>query len=436
MSARKDYRARKVVLVAVGSLGDLHPFMAIALSLRARGLDPILATAAEYRAKVEAAGIAFAPLRPSFDEIERHLAMSRAELAARIIASNEFLLAKAVLPFVREAYEDMLALSADADLLVTSGLAFCARLAAEKRGIDWIAIVLQPMMFLSAYDPPVIPKAEWLSGLLRHLGPAPTRILYRGAKRATARLFEPIAAIRAAAGLAADRRNPLIDAQFSARGTAIGLYSSLLGGVQPDYPARSTVVGFARYDSADGLGAALGPRLEAFMDPGPAPLVFTLGSFIVYSPGSFYRESLIAARRLRRRAVLLVGEAQLPAFASVEADDVYIGDYAPHSMLFARAAALIHHGGIGTLAQGLSAGRPQLIVPHFADQLDNAARAVRIGVARTLAPARYTAASATRALAELLGNDAYRVRAGLARDQVTTEDGAERAAAIIIDSLH
>jgi UDP:flavonoid glycosyltransferase YjiC (YdhE family) len=105
-------------------------------------------------------------------------------------------------------------------------------------------------------------------------------------------------------------------------------------------------------------------------------------------------------------------------------------------LLFARAAALIHHGGIGTLAQGLSAGRPQLIVPHFADQLDNAARAVRIGVARTLAPARYTVASATRELAELLGNDAYRVRAALARDQVTTEDGAERAAAIIIDSLH
>ncbi|MGO9625271.1 MAG: glycosyltransferase [Steroidobacteraceae bacterium] len=435
MSAQRDYSTRKVVLVAVGSLGDLHPFMALALSLRARGLSPILATAAEYRSKVEAAGIAFAPLRPSFDEIERHLAMSRAELAQRIIASNQFLLAKAVLPFVREAYEDMLALSADADLLVTSGLAFGARLAAEKRGIDWIAIVLQPMMFLSAYDPPVIPKAEWLSALLRRLGPGPTRILYEAAKRATARLFEPIAGIRAAEGLAPDRRNALIDAQFSPRGTAIGLYSSLLGDVQPDYPARSTVAGFARYDSADGRGAALDPRLEAFMNAGPPPLVFTLGSFIVYSPGVFYRESLIAARRLRRRAVLLVGEAQLSAFASARADDVYIGDYAPHSLLFARAAALIHHGGTGTLAQGLSAGRPQLIVPHFADQLDNAARAVRIGVARTVAPARFTAARATRALAELLGNDAYRERSALVRDRLMAEDGAGRAAAIIIDSL-
>src|SRR5208282_5628247 len=215
------------------------------------------------------------------------------------------------------------------------------------RGIDWIAIVLQPMMFLSAYDPPVIPKTEWLSALLRRLGPGPTRILYEAAKRATARLFEPIAGIRAAEGLAPDRRNALIDAQFSPRGTAIGLYSSLLGDVQPDYPARSTVAGFARYDSADGRGAALDPRLEAFMNAGPPPLVFTLGSFIVYSPGVFYRESLIAARRLRRRAVLLVGEAQLSAFASARADDVYIGDYAPHSLLFARAAALIHHGGIG-----------------------------------------------------------------------------------------
>jgi len=435
MKSPRDFANRKIVLATVGSLGDLHPFMAIALSLHAQGLQPTLAAAAEYRDKVEAAGIAFAPLRPSFAEIERNVAMSRAELAGRMIESSEFLLAEAVLPFLRDAYDDMLALTEDADLVVASSLAFGARLAAEKRGIAWIALVLQPMMFLSAHDPPVIPKVEWLTGLLRRLGPRPTRHLYAAVKLATAGFFAPVARLRADQGLPPDRRNPLFEGQFSPAGAAIGLYSSLMGGIQPDYPARSAIVGFAPYDSADGRGIALDPRLDAFLAAGDAPLVFTLGSLVVNSPGAFYRESLQAARRLRRRAVLLVGEAAMPEFAGAHAEDVHIADYAPHSLLFPRAAALIHHGGIGTLGQALRAGRPQLIVPHFADQLDNAARAVRIGVARSLAPARYTAAAAARELAQLLDIDSYRLRSAEIRDHPGTHHGADRAAAIIIDAL-
>lgn len=435
MSSPTDFANRKLVLATVGSLGDLHPFMAIAKSLRSRGLEPILAAAAEYRDKVEAAGIRFAPLRPSFAEIERRLAMSRAELADRMIDSNEFLLAKAVLPFVRDAYEDMLALTADADLVVTSSLAFGARLAAEKRAIAWIAIVLQPMMFLSAYDPPVVPKGAWLAALLRRLGPGPTRHFYDAAKFAAAPLFAPVARLRASAGLALDRRNPLFDGQFPCSGAAIGLYPDLLGAVQPDYPAHTQLVGFAPYDSTDGRSTALDPALEAFMRDGSAPLVFTLGSLVINSPGSFYRESLGAARRLGRRAVLLVGEAALAQFANERAADVHICDYAPHSLLFPGAAALIHHGGIGTFGQALRAGRPQLIVPHFADQLDNAARAARLGVARSLSPAHFSAARAARELERLLAIDAYRVRSAQLRDHPRAYDGAERAAAVIAGAL-
>jgi UDP:flavonoid glycosyltransferase YjiC (YdhE family) len=208
-----------------------------------------------------------------------------------------------------------------------------------------------------------------------------------------------------------------------------------LGGIQPDYPAGSAIVGFAPYDSADGRGVALDPSLEAFLNAGEPPLVFTLGSLVIYSPGVFFRESLAAARRLRRRAVLLVGEDALPTFADARAADLHIGAYAPHSLLFPRAAAIVHHGGIGTLGQALRAGRPQLIVPYFADQLDNAARALRIGVARSLAPARYTAAAAARELARLLGTDAYRLRSAEVRDFPGLQDGAERAAAIIVEAL-
>jgi rhamnosyltransferase subunit B len=425
---------RKVVLATVGSLGDLHPFIALGQALRRENLTVVLACASEYRGKVAAAGIAFHPLRPDFEDIQKDLGMDRAQLTRGVIERTAFLFDKLVLPYVRTAYEDMLQVTADADVVLASSLAFGARLAAEKLGVPWIAVVLQPMMFLSSYDPPVIPKAEWLSTLLRELGPTPTRYALWFLKKAINVVFRPLHSLRADLGLAPTSQNPLFDGQFADAG-AIGLYSRLLGEVRPDYPRPTSIVGFATFDSDDGLAAALHPALAAFLEAGTAPLVFSLGSLIVHSPGSFYRESLAAARILKRRAVLLVGEQALGDFAQFRSAEVFVCAYAPHSLLFPRAAAIVHHGGIGTLAQALRSGRPQLIVPYFADQLDNAARAVRLGVARTCSPPRYCAASACRELDWLLGDAGCLSQAARTGVSVAAEDGAAQAARIVLDML-
>jgi len=425
---------RKVVLATVGSLGDLHPFIALGQALRERGLDVVIACAAEYQSKVQAAGIAFHPLRPSFDEMQRDLGMDRAQLTRGAVKQSRFLFRKLVLPYVRTAYEDMMGATADADLVLPSSLAFGARLAAERRGIPWIAVILQPMMFLSSYDPPIIPGAEWLSAVLRTLGPTPTRYALWTLKKAINGLFRPLHALRTDLGLAPTALNPLFDGQF-AGGGAIGLYSRLLGGVQPDYPRPTSIVGFATFDSESGLAVGLEPALEAFLQSGTAPLVFTVGSLIVNSPGNFYRESLRAARTSKRRAVLLVGEQGLGEFAHVGSAEVFVCAYAPHSLLFPRAAAIVHHGGIGTLAQALRSGRPQLIVPYFADQLDNAARTARLGVGRISSPRRYNGASASRDLDRLLDDAGYLARAREVAESLAGEDGAARAARIVLDRL-
>ncbi len=425
---------RKVVLATVGSLGDLHPFIAVAAALRDRGLNVHLACATEYRGKVETAGIAFHPLRPGFDEVLRDLGMDRAELTRRVVADSGFLFRRLVLPYVRAAYEDMMRITADADLILSSSLAFGARLAAEKRGIPCIAVVLQPMMFLSSYDPPVILEAERLSALLRMLGPTPVRCVLWILKKAVNSALRPLHALRRDLGLQPMPQNPLFDGQFSDAG-AIGLYSRLLGEVQPDYPQPTSIVGFTAFDSEDGRSGARDPALEEFLNGGPAPLVFTLGSLLINNPGIFYRQGVLAARMLGQRSVLLVGEQALGEAASLAAADVFVCAYAPHSTLFPDAAAIIHHGGIGTLAQALRSGRPQLIVPHFADQLDNAARAQRLGVARVLPPRRYTGAAAARELRRLLGDDDLLGRACRAGDLVSAEDGAAQAARIVLDTL-
>jgi UDP:flavonoid glycosyltransferase YjiC (YdhE family) len=438
MSAAADFEprpprtpgTRTVILATMGSLGDLHPFMAMAMALRARGLTPVIATAEDYRAKVEAAGIAFHAMRPSFADLERDLGLNRQTLAARCVADHEFLLGQAVLPYTRAGYEDLFAIGAGAELFVTSTLCFGARLAAERLAIPVLAIVLQPMMFMSAYDPPVIAHAKFLRPVLRLLGPTAAAAVLAFGKSVTRGPFAPLARLRAELGLRPDPRHPLFEGQFSSVG-ALGLYSRTLGGVQPDYPVRSAIVGFASFDSEDGREPNLSPALAEFLATGPAPLVFTLGSLIVNNPGSFFRESVAAARRLGLRAVLLVGPAAADGVAGLglkAAPDLCIEAYAPHSLLFPRAAAIVHQVGIGTLAQALRSGRPQLTVPFFGDQLDNARRAVRLGVARSISPAHYEAGRVARELGRLLDAPQFATRARQVRTQLLQEDGAAAAA--------
>jgi UDP:flavonoid glycosyltransferase YjiC (YdhE family) len=415
-------------------LGDLHPFIAVGRALRERGVNVVIACAEDYRGKVEAAGVGFHAMRPGFDQMQRDLGMTRAQLTRGVVDDTAFMFTKVVLPYVRAAYEDLMAITADADLIVPSSLAFAARLAAEKRAIPWITTVLQPMMFLSAYDPPVIAGAEFLSAMLRASGAVPARYTLWILKKMLNGLFRPLHALRAELGLPPTSKNPLFDGQFSADG-AIGLYSTLLGDVRPDYPRPTSVVGFAAFDSEDGRSSALPPTLEGFLDAGPPPLVLTLGSVLVHTAGNFYEQGAMAARALGLRAVLLVGEDAYGELRRLESPDVFVCAYAPHSLLFPRAAAMVHHGGIGTLAQGLRSGRPQLLVPHFADQLDNSARARRLGVARILPPRFFRCASARRELRDLLDDGRALELARKAAETVSAEDGAAGAARIVLDRL-
>ena len=418
----------------MGSLGDLHPFIAVGLALHAEGVDVVLACASEYGPKVEQAGLAFQPIRPSFDDMQRRLGLDRAQLTRAVLRRQDFLLKRLLLPTVREAYEDMLPVVDGASLVLTSSLSVGARLAAEKCSVPWLAIVLQPMMFLSAFDPPSLPGAEWLGPVLRRLGPGATGRLFGLLKRYLNSGCAPIHALRAAVGLPPTRLDPLFDGQFSAAG-AIGLYSPLLGGVRQDYPRPCEVVGFAPFDSEAGDTAVLEPALQEFLARGPAPLVFTLGSLIVNSPGAFFRESVAAARALGMRAVLLVGEGPPEEFAASRDAGLYVCRYAPHSLLFPEAAVVTHQGGIGTLAQAMRSGRPQLVVPFYADQLDNAVRAERLGVARRLSPRHYTGRAAAQALGRLMSHEPYGARAAEIRERLAGEDGAARTARAVMDRL-
>jgi len=234
-------------------------------------------------------------------------------------------------------------------------------------------------------------------------------------------------AVRRSLGLEPTPLNPVFDGVRAGQ-LSLGLYSPLLGARQPDAPPHFEVAGYAAYDSDAGGPSALPPGLSAFLEAGPPPVAFTLGSAVVNIPGDFYVRSLAAARGLGRRAVLLVGPEGDPSVA--DGPDAFAAPYAPFSLLFPRCAAVVHQGRVGTTQQALRAGRPQLVVPHLGDQHDNAARIVRLGAGLAVGRARY-GRDAPALLARLLHDPAPAARAASLADLAQAEDGAGVAAARI-----
>src|SRR5215212_6348519 len=167
-----DTPAKRIVLATFGSPGDLYPFLAIGAELRARGHQTVVATSAFYRSHVSAAGLGFAPVRP-----DRSPDQQDPDFLDRLIRDRETpatVFRAMFLPALRESLADLLGATEGADLVVAHTLASAARLAAEARGLPWISAVMQPMGYLSAYEPPLIgPRA--ISWTLRSLGPASTR---------------------------------------------------------------------------------------------------------------------------------------------------------------------------------------------------------------------------------------------------------------------
>ncbi|MFN3558024.1 MAG: glycosyltransferase [Brevundimonas sp.] len=418
--------AGRIVLATGGSLGDLHPFIALGRALQAGGFSAGIATAVDYRGKVEAAGLTFHEVGPSVEQMQRDTGLDLAGLTGAIAGSDRFLFGKILLPYAGDAARQLISVSEGAAGVVGSTLAIGAMMAAEVHGIPGVAVSLQPTMVFSRHDPPFLPRAPWLkpatggpqlwlNDLTRTLG-----------RMTTAQWTGPMNAVRASVGLPPTADNIIFDAGRSAD-LSLGLYSPLLSPRQPDAPANFHVVGYAAWDSETGGPPVLSPELEAFLNAGEPPLVFTLGSAAVHIPGDFYVESVKAALRLGRRAVLLVGpEGDLSVGAGDP--DIHVVRYAPFSLLFPRAAAVVHQGGVGTVHQALRGGRPQMIVPHLGDQYDNAARAVRLGCAATLARSAYRAETVARVLTGLLDDPGILSRAEALAAPARAEDGAGMAA--------
>jgi rhamnosyltransferase subunit B len=410
----------RIVLTTFGTLGDVHPLIAVALEMRRRGHTPVLAVPEIFRPKIEPLGLAFTKVGPTLNPDDPQ----QVAMLMDIHKGTERTLREVLFPAIRQSYDELLAAvraGGGADLMLAGELTYQAPLVAEVTGMTWASYVLAPLSFFSAYDAPVLPPYPQLARLQSAV-PMTGHAIAHFARWMTRRWAEPVHRLRAELGLGRGP-NVIFDAKHAPR-LVLAMFSPLLGRPQPDWPPHAEVTGFVFYDGDAGK-QDLPEELDRFLQGAEPPVVFTLGSAAVLDAGSFYEESARAALMAGVRAVLLVGSDPRNR-PTTQSPSVCVAGYAPYSKIFARASLIVHQGGVGTTAQAMHAGRPMLVMPYSHDQPDNARRMQRLGVAGVIRREDYTAERAARHIRHILEDHRFAERAALVGEQLRQEAGLTR----------
>jgi rhamnosyltransferase subunit B len=384
------------VVVTIGSAGDLFPFMAVALALRAAGHQVSFLAPVQHQPFVADSGLDFIGL-PVDEAVLQDPDLWHPTRGFGVVwRATRPAMAK-ILPFVDSLPRDErvvllihpLALP-EADLCRTA-----------RPGLKVAAAYLAPQNLPTVHDPLLVGPwrvPSWVPLAAR-------RWLWNWAGRT---FIDPVAlpdvnAARAGRGLAP--LPGLVRHLFALADLSVTLFPEWFAPTQPDWPRPIFRAGFPLFDPKP--DAAPSPELARFLQDGPAPLVFTHGTGNIQAT-AYFRHACNVAEKLGRRAILLTPHRdQVPAQL---APSILWQDYVPLRRLLPQVALLAHHGGIGTTAEALRAGTPQLVVPLAHDQFDNAARVVALGAGASLPASRVDTARLMRVVPQLTDNGAAKQR--------------------------
>jgi UDP:flavonoid glycosyltransferase YjiC (YdhE family) len=362
--------ALHLLIIALGSAGDVHPFAGLGRALHERGHRVEVVTNPYFQDLIETLDLKFVPVGTAEQFLEATQdprlwhPIEGFRLVARWLMLEQM---PAIYELLTERYEP------GRTVVIAPFSAFGARFAQEKLGVPLVTVHLQPGLLRSVYDAPEFPLPRLLTGW-KPLA----RIVHRGAFALLDRLLiEPalapgINALRATLGLAPV--HGILAGWVHSPELVIGLFPDWFGCPQPDWPAHVRLTGFPLFDESS--TREMPEELARFLDAGEPPVVFTAGSAMRQAAGHF-RMAAEACETLGCRGALITRYAeQLPA--SLPAGVRHF-EYIPFSQILPRAAAFVHHGGIGTTAQAFAAGVPQFVTPFNHDQPDNAERVRRLG---------------------------------------------------------
>lgn len=396
--------ALRILFVPFGSEGDVNPLFWLADGLAARGHHPVFLLTPHYRHLLERRGFEWIPMgtEQDFEKFTRD-----PRLWDRL-RGPEFVIKGMVetLPAYEEAFTRI---HRPIDLVVTSSFALGAAALAEKESIPRLTLHLQPLCLRSEYECPL-----FLNGL-GWLAPSPRwvkRTFYAGVDLALQHMAgKPLNAFRSRLGLPPLTR--FYDQALHGAEGAAALFPDWFARPQPDWPGNLRQFGFPITPA----GHPLPPDLEAFLQAGPPPVVWTHGS-ANFDIRHFQTQALAASARLNTRCLLV----SLDPPAGPLPPQAFHASHIRFEDLFPRCAAIVHHGGIGTTAKAIASGVPQLIIPRSHDQPDNARRIVTLGLGRTLTYPQLDKPALHLCLRSLLDSHSIRARCREFQTRLLTSD--------------
>lgn len=402
------------VFIPVGSYGDVHPIVGLAVAMKARGHQAVVCANAYFRELIERNGLEFV----EFGTEQQYLDATLHPDLWHPLKSTKVVINGIVQGLLRPSYEYLRARwQREQFTMIASPLCLSARLLHETHRAPLISTQLQPLVFRSSYEKPGIaaPVPNWWIDFVFWI--------------ADIAVLDPLIcptlnSFRKELGLKPVRR--VMDVWWNSPDCILGLWPHWFAKQQRDWPKQVHLSGFPQYDERGISG--LSAHLEKFLAAGDAPIAFTPGS-AMRQGRAFFETALGACEKLGRRGVLLTRFLEnLPAILP---SSVLHVAFAPFSQLLPRCSALVHHGGIGTLAQGFAAGIPQLVMPMAHDQPDNALRLQRMGVGDSLLPQQFEPAAVAEKLGALLDNPAVRSRCEYFRKQCAHDDALGKACDIM-----
>lgn len=400
----------RFILTPVGSSGDVNPYVSIGRGLQERGHDVVVMAPEPFSGSVRAAGLRF-ECSSSNKDYERTVANSDLwdpwkglSVVLGEVATN-----------LEPNYRTLESLYVEGEtVLVGHSLSLSTRLLEEVKQCPAATVHLSPNAFRSDHDQPSLTPGRDFSGAPRWV----KRLFWRMADSLVAdpTIKGPLNKLRKSLGLKGVER--IFNDWYQSPRRILGLFPSWYGRPQPDWPARLRMTGFVLEDPA--RRTPLSDELEEFLADGEAPILLTPGSANRHA-ARLLKAGVDGASMLKRRLILLTPYAdQLPEDLS---SGVLHVDQVSFSSIFPRCAGVIHHGGIGTCAEALRAGIPQLIVPFGFDQPDNATRLMRLGVGKYLDLDRSTHIRIAEFMRELMESETVRENCRYYAEQVEAEDG-------------
>ncbi len=423
-----------ILLTSIGSHGDIHPYVGVGQALRRRGHEVALLANPYFKRVADDAGLEFIPVGEYLDLKDIN---KRPELMGSFTGTKR-ILQDLIIPEAPNFFRtlEQLFKSRRVDAVFTHQICFGSAWACHKHGIPCAVGSLAPIGWPNVDDP-----THFTPLTKRDPSPRAMRWWLKLAKYGSMLSYDPaLNKARKELGLPQDR-NMLLPA-ITGGDINLALWSRHFRAPIPSDIKHGHICGFVWFDRHKEQEHP-SAELESFLNTGDPPIIFTLGTTAVHVAGPFYQAAADACKLLGRRGLLLTGERKYAPESVLRDTDggsavssngarcwpqVAAFTYAPFSSVLPRGCATVHHGGIGTTAQSMRAGRPTVIVPFAHDQFDNAARARRLGVSATVPRNKISPTSLAAALRQVLDTPDPTRRAAALAQQLNSERGDEEAA--------